>query len=49
MELVIAVLTGHTEMKWSIGKVISKLVFLKKGAFITGTAGVHLTPICKDT
>lgn len=49
IELVVEVLTGHTEMKWATGEEISKPDFLKEGHFITGIVGVHYNPVCKDT
>ena len=42
------VFTGHSEMKWATGNVISKLVFLKIGAFIPEAVGVHVTPVFND-
>ena len=48
VEFLVTVFTGHTEMKWTAGKVISKLVFLKIGAFIPETVGGHVTPVFND-
>lgn len=48
VEFLVTVFSGHTEMKWAAGKVISKLVFLKIRAFIPETVGVHVTPVFDD-
>ena len=48
VEFLVTVFTGHSEMKWATGNVISKLVFLKIGAFIPEAVGVHVTPVFND-